>query len=112
MSITRTLILVAAGALLVSASPVSAAEGPVAHWKLAEDGRDSSGNGHHAINHGVRFGGDRAATFNGVDSWLEIPAAKSLQLGTDEFSIVAWIHTAAELDDVLGDVMACYDPAT
>ena len=37
MSITRTLILVAAGALLVSASPVTAAEGPVAHWKLAED---------------------------------------------------------------------------
>ena len=112
MPLLRLLIVVTTGALLVSTGPLAAAEGPVAHWKLEEDGRDSSGNGHHAINHGVRFAGDRAATFNGVDSWLEIPAAKPLQLGTDEFSVVAWIHTAEELDDVLGDVMACYDPAT
>ena len=111
MAVFRSLITVTICLFLVPA-PVPAAEGPAAHWKLAADGRDSSGNGHHAVNHGVRFEGDRAARFNGIDAWLEIPAARSLRLGTGDFSVAAWIHTAETLDDVLGDVMTCYDPAT
>ena len=108
----RLLLVVSTGLLPGPDRWVSAADGPVGHWKLTADARDSSGNGNHGVNHGVRFGQDQAARFNGVDAWLEIPVGKSLQLGTDEFSIAAWIHTAAELDDVLGDVMTCYDAAT
>ena len=43
----------------------------VAHWKLASDARDSSGNHLHATNHGVRFS-ECAAVFNGKDAYLEV----------------------------------------
>ncbi len=108
----RLCLAVVFGLLLVPAHSLAADDGPIAHWKLAEDGRDSSGNGNHAINHGVRFGDDRTAQFNGIDAWLEVPSSKSLKLGAGDFSVAAWIHTPSELDDVLGDVMTCYDPAT
>jgi hypothetical protein len=85
-------------------------EGLVAHWKLSQDGKDSSPRGHHATNHGVRFE-DGSAVFDGIDSWLEVPVTKSLKSGKRPFSIAAWIHTDKQLDDVLGDVLTCYDPA-
>lgn len=82
----------------------------VAHWKLTSDARDAVGN-HHAINHGVQFR-NNSAVFDGIDQWLEVPAARSLQLGQQDFSIAVWIHTDRHLDDVLGDVLSCYDPKT
>jgi hypothetical protein len=85
-------------------------EGLVAHWKLRTDARDSSDGDHHAVNHGVRFSADGSAVFNGKDAWLEVPVAGSLKLGKESFSIAAWVHTDQQLDDVLGDVMTCYDP--
>ncbi len=87
-------------------------DGLVAHWKLTADARDGSGNGHHAINHRVSFDADHCATFDGIDAWLEVPADRAPKLGTKPFTIAAWIHTAEELDDVLGDIMSCFDPKT
>ena len=87
-----------------------AADGLVAHWTLASDARDRVGK-HHAMNHGVRFTGEHAV-FDGIDAWLEVPLSPALLFGKDDFSIAAWIHTKDELDDVLGDVMTCYDPQT
>ena len=87
-------------------------DGLVAHWKLTADARDGSGNGHHAINHRVGFDADHCATFDGIDAWLEVPADRAPKLGTKPFTIAAWIHTAEELDDVLGDIMSCFDPDT
>ena len=87
-----------------------AGEELVAHWKLATDTKDSSAGGHHAVNHGVRFE-NGSAVFNGLDAWLEVPVSNWLKLGRKEFSIAAWVYTAELLDDVLGDVIACYDPA-
>ena len=84
----------------------------VAHWKLSQDARDSSGNGHHAANHGVRFNDDGVAVFDGIDAWLEVPVSKELKLGQREFSIAVWVHTDKALDDVLGDILTCYDPGT
>ena len=102
-----------AGIVLFSlvANTTNGDDGLLAHWKLATDAKDSAEGEHHAGNHGVRFTGD-GAVFDGARAWLEVPQAKSLQFGTDDFSIAAWIHTAKELDDVLGDVMTCYDAKT
>ncbi|MEO2024350.1 MAG: LamG domain-containing protein [Fuerstiella sp.] len=87
-------------------------DGLVAHWKLQADARDSSGGGHHAVNHGVRFDSEGCAVFDGRKAWLEVPVSGALKLGRESFSIAAWVHTDRKLDDVLGDLMACYDPAT
>jgi hypothetical protein len=98
-----------AAAFLFVAPSISADDGLVAHWKLTKDGKDSSAGGHHAVNHGVKFE-DGSAVFDGVDAWLEVPKSKSLKSGTGPFSIAVWVHTAEKLDDVLGDVITCYDP--
>ena len=84
-----------------------AEDGLVAHWKLQTDGKDRVGD-HHAVNHGARFV-DGAAVFDGRDDWLEVVADKAPALGTSEFSISVWVHTAKELDDVLGDILTQYD---
>jgi len=99
--------LISAAILFVSSA--CADEGLVAHWKLTQDGKDSSAGGHHAVNHGVKFE-NGSAVFNGVDAWLEVPNTKSLKPETGPFSIAVWVHTAEKLDDVLGDVITCYDP--
>ena len=88
----------------------AAEEGLVAHWLLSSSGEDSSGNGHHAVNHGARFDGSGSALFDGTAAWLEVEARGDLQLGRSDFSLAAWIHTEKELDDVLGDVISWYDP--
>jgi hypothetical protein len=100
-------------AILVASSAAStpADEGLIAHWKLTTDSKDGSAGGHDAVNHGVKFE-NGSAVFNGVDAWLEVPESKSLKPGTGPFSIAVWIHTAEQLDDVLGDVITCYDPVT
>lgn len=86
-------------------------EGLVGHWRLTGDCQDTSGRGNHAINHGVVLTSTEA-TFDGLHHYLEVPDSESLRLGTDDWSVAVWIHTEAELDDVLGDLLSKYDPAT
>ena len=97
---------------LLTVSTLFAADGPIAHWKLLSDANDSSGAGRHAVVHDVSFDADNGATFDGVKSWLEIPAAKTPQLGAKPFTIAVWIHTDEKVTDTLGDVMSWYDPKT
>ena len=78
------------------------------YWPLRGDCRDRSGNGLHAVNHGVRL---EDGWFDGRGAYLEIPAHEKLQLGAGDFTVSAWIHTEPDLDDVLGDVISQYDPA-
>ncbi len=87
-------------------------EGLIGHWKLQSDAQDISGGGRHAVNHGVRFDAEGSAVFNGKDAWLEVPVSGALKLAKKPFSIAVWIHTDQRLDDVLGDLLTCYDPAT
>ena len=102
--------LIVAAILIVSLTASTCAdEGLIAQWKLTKDSKDSSAGGHHAVNHGVKFE-NGSAVFNGVDAWLEVPESKLLKPGTGPFSIAVWVHTAEQLDDVLGDVITCYDP--
>ncbi|HOS74287.1 MAG TPA: hypothetical protein P5037_06055 [Candidatus Paceibacterota bacterium] len=89
----------------------------LAHWKLTKDGRDASGNGNHGTPHAVRFATAehrKSAQFDGRQSWLEVPPSPSLRLGTGDFTLAAWVRLPAEAeqDDVFGDIVSRFDPAT
>lgn len=86
------------------------------HWPLATDANDISEFKRHAVNHGVSFAGEDvdgwpAASFNGRDAWLEVPAADELRLGTDDFTFALWLHTTSPRSDGQGDLIGWYDPA-
>lgn len=81
----------------------------VGYWKLRGDCRDRSGQANHGANHGVDLA---TGSFDGRASWIEIPSSESLRLGTGDFSISAWVKTAAVVDDTLGDVVSLFDPRT
>jgi hypothetical protein len=83
--------------------------GLVGYWKLSGDCRDASGHGNHGVNHGVDLDKGR---FDGRSAYIEVPASSSLRLGTGDFSFCAKAFTETNLDDVLGDIFDCYDPAT
>jgi hypothetical protein len=89
-----------------------AQSGLLAHWPLTADGSDASGNGHDGAVHGVTFDAKEGAHFDGRTSYIEVPHADGLNLGEGDFTISAWIHTEAELDDTLGDLFTKYDPAS
>ena len=87
----------------------------IGRWLLAGDGRDSSGNGLDAANHGVEFrikspgGKTAAATFNGKGNYLAVPSASALAFGRGDFTASLWLHTKETLDDDLGDLVTLYD---
>jgi hypothetical protein len=103
-----SLILAIVGFLGIGAA-AHAEPGLVGHWKLRGDCRDYSGHENHGVNHGVDL---ETGTFDGVGTYIEVPNSKSLQLGTGDFAFCAWIYSEKELDDIVGDVMDKYDPAT
>ena len=86
--------------------------GLVAHWDLAQNGDDKSGNGHHLVNHNVKFSHTAGAEFNGVDSWLELPVETVPNIWTDGLTVSAWVNTPQRLQDVIGDVLSSYDLTT
>jgi penicillin amidase len=86
---------------------LSAATGLIGHWPLRGDCADVSGNGLHGTNHGVSL---QDAVFDGRSAYIEVPPAPKLQLGTGDFALAAWVWTAPDVDDVIGDVVSLYDP--
>jgi hypothetical protein len=93
-------------------------DGLIAHWPFGADASDHGPRRFAATNHGAVAlapgPADRAGTataFDGRDDWIEVKTSGPLRLGAGDFSVATWVHTAAELDDVLGDIVACYDPA-
>ncbi|MFH1739360.1 MAG: LamG-like jellyroll fold domain-containing protein [bacterium] len=84
----------------------------IGYWKLTEDCRDYSGKD----NHGVRRKADPSRIFvlpRAERAYhIEVPHNPSLSLGTGGFSISVWIKTPKKLDDVLGDIVNKYDPAS
>ena len=86
----------------------------IGHWKLAGDATDSSGNGNHGADLSASgFDGrpNTAAGFDGRSSLILVPHTRSLDLGADDFSITARIHTDPDVDDAIGDVVSKYDPS-
>ena len=80
----------------------------IGHWKLASDAEDASGKANHGASHGVKLA-KKGAAFDGRKNYIEVSSSPSLETGKDPFSIAAWIHTDAVLDDVLGDVVSKFD---
>jgi hypothetical protein len=86
----------------------------VRHWKLARDVTDSSDNGNHGAGLSTYdFDGmpNAAVGFDGRSSFILVSHARSLALGAEDFSITARIHTNADSDDSIGDVVSKYDPS-
>src|SRR5437868_15549472 len=114
----RELWLVALLIVLFGGRSIRAQErGLIGHWKLSGDTKDSSGHGNHGENHGADLtaagpGGkpNGAARFDGKNAHVQVPASKSLNLGTNDFTLAVWAHTDEKLDDVLGDLVSKYDP--
>lgn len=108
------------GLVLVSAVLAGADDTDlIGHWKLAGDVKDDSAPGNHGSDRGVDLKAagpsgeaSSAAGFDGRGSNVEVANSKSLQLGSNEFSIAMWVNTAEELDDVLGDLISKYDPVS
>jgi hypothetical protein len=112
-------VFVLAIGLLLAGSAWADESDVIGHWKLAGDAKDSSPHGNHGNDHQVDLsaagqGGKpgSAAAFDGRSSRIEVADSKSLKLGTKEFSIALWVNTAEKLDDVLGDLLNKFDPAT
>jgi hypothetical protein len=86
---------------------------PVGAWGLRSDGRDTSPSGRHATVEGtVTFATsldpavDRpVARFTGAGR-LEVPA---MHLGTDAWSVTAWVNAASAPTSVLGDAVSWFD---
>jgi len=79
----------------------------VGYWPLRGDARDHSGHGHHGVVHGA---GPAEGQFDGRGSHVEIPPGDSLNLGRGDFTLAAWVWTAPDTEDVLGDILTQFDP--
>ncbi len=117
MRLCGSLLLASCTALVATASATDPAL--IGHWPLRGDARELSGADLPTTSRSVDFetagpGGTTrtAARFNGKDSVIEVADARTLQLGTGEFSIALWVNTEEDLDDVMGDLVSQFDPKT
>lgn len=91
-----------------------------ASWPLRGDLRDQSGSGPDLVAIGSpnlkATGRDgkagSAVALDGQSSWLEVPSHLAPKPGTEDFSVSLWLKTDTALDDVPGDLISQYDPAT
>jgi len=103
---------------MASALDEQLTRGLLGHWGLQSNCLDASGNEFHGTNHGAQFvpqgppGGEGAARFDGLGAYIAVPHNPSLALADGDFSIAVWLKTDAALDDVIGDILTKYDPAT
>jgi hypothetical protein len=102
--------------LLLLASPLTATTGPSSHWPLVRDTRNAVPGAPHGEPSGLSFtpGGPVAAhaRFDGRATQITIPGAPVLAIGQGDFTLALRVHTAAELDDDLGDLVSHYDART
>ena len=110
------LLIMAIGALLFSgvlaAAPSGGSQGGVtdsnlvAHWPFdAGSTRDVSGNNNDGVGSGITPTSDRfgrhndAYQFDGVGDRISIANSPTLQIGTSDYTIAAWIRTTAAGSD-------------
>ncbi len=115
----RTTVVCAFVAIVFLPVVAECDDGLIAYWPLAENGQDVSGNALHATAHAVSFAGTgpstslkTAASFDGQNAVLEVPAHEQLQLGKNDFSVSVWVYADSEFDDVPGDIISQYDATT
>ena len=97
--------------------PVQLDRGLIAHWPLAGDTQDRSGQQRHASVHGVTFVADptrvgtrSVAQFTGRNAYLEIPSRLVPKWSARDFSIALWVNSSRAIDDLPGDLLSQYDP--
>ena len=91
-------------------------EGMAGYWPLCGDCKDYSGNRNHGKAHGVDMNAQgptgksgAAASFNGVDNFIEVPNSDSLRFGRDSFSLAVWVSTEVDIVGVIGDIVSKFD---
>lgn len=91
----------------------------IGYWPLRGNVADQSGNNLKTTARGVELdivgpqnAPRTAGRFNGRDSVIEISDADALRLGSGDLSVSLWLNTDSKLDDVPGDLLSQYDPAT
>lgn len=91
----------------------------IGYWPLLDDAADHSSTQLQSVATGLRFSAagatdveQRGAEFDGRTARIEVPKSSAIELGTHDFAISLWVHTDEELEDLLGDLVSCYDPAT
>lgn len=99
---------------LVGFASVAVSQEPIAHWPLTKDAKDSGKHGlHGALKGRVSFeaaSNDRpTASFDGRNSYIEVPTHEALKLGTSDFSIAVTLKLDERGDDLPGDVLSLYD---
>lgn len=73
----------------------------IASYTFSNNFDDSSGNGHHAFNHGALFASDRfnrashALEFNGTTDYVSVTDAPGLNLGKQDFSFSVWYNQSS-----------------
>lgn len=92
------------------------AAGLVGHWPLSADTRDHSKFDRPTRSQGVQLGaaGPRgvaatAATFDGIDDSLEVPATHAPRLGTGDFTVATWVYLPEHLTGQGMDLVSAYD---
>ncbi len=93
-------------------------DGLIGYWRLAGNCADSSIYNHGGSNQwadiftvGPKGIPNTAAAFDGKRSYIEICHKDTLNLGTSDFTVSAWICTEANVDTI-GDILDKFDPAT
>ena len=77
------------------------------YWPLRADARDQSGHGNHGKVHGARAA---EGNFDGRSAFIEVAPSASLNFGSSDFTLSAWIWTAPDTENVPGDVLTQFDP--
>jgi hypothetical protein len=111
--------------LSVAQEPVSCPLGEggsaelIGYWPLLDDAIDRSSTQHQSVATGLRFSAAgsndvdrRGAEFDGRMSRIEVPKSSAINFGRQDFAVSLWVHTDEKLEDLLGDLVSCYDPAT
>lgn len=99
------ILILALGNVTISddADPSSLFKGLVAYWSFDEGEGDivfdETRNGNDGILHGSTWGEGKlgfALSFDGVDDYVEVPHATSLDMGTSDFTISGWFKSSFE----------------
>ncbi len=85
----------------------------IGRWPLEVDGRDESGNGHHANVTDAQFvvSGRLGCTEFGQEGAAVVPAAALAPLADGLFSIAAWVQLPEQLPDIGGTIASSFEPS-
>ncbi|MCJ8331027.1 MAG: LamG domain-containing protein [Lentisphaeria bacterium] len=86
----------------------------IGHWPLAGNTDDVAGANHgkaESVTYTTGPNGqpNGAAEFNGTDSFIQIEDKHELRLGTNDFTLSAWVRCESTMTHMLGDIVSKFD---